>query len=124
MITMKNTSTIPSYTDHVFLESVVTSVGLIAQAVPSQMITIKNCLSETIYCSDYLAHLIGINPKEIIGKVTWLPLYDNHMEIEKIIIAEDKATIENRVPNIVLKINRFVKGLTPYTSVKSPLITT
>lgn len=110
------------YSDKAFLKKAVLCISFLSQAIPNQIISIKNCASEHIFCSEYLAQLIGVDAKEVIGKKVLLPLYDYEIAIEAIIAAEDQAIMTSRLPIIVLKINRFTKGLTPYTSIKSPLI--
>lgn len=108
--------------DQTFLEKIVSSVTFLSEAMPKQMLSIKNIKSEHVFCSDYLAVLMGIKPTQLIGKKVWLPLYDNDANFEEIIAAEDQTIIKSRESKVVLKINKFHAGLLPYTCIKTPLI--
>lgn len=108
--------------DSEFLQSVLLATDTLSRAMPKQMIAVKNLESVHIFCSDYLASLIGIESHQIVGMKTWLPLYHNDEHFEKHIIAEDKKIFESRTPQSLLKINRFTIGITPYLAIKTPII--
>lgn len=108
--------------DQDFLEKVVSSAAFLSEAMPKQMIGIKDINSEHIFCSDYLAALMGIKPTQLAGKKVWLHLYDNDANFEEIIVAEDQTIIKSRESKLALKINKFHTGLLPYTCIKTPLI--
>ena len=108
--------------DNEFLEQAVQAATFLSLASPKQIITVKNADSVHVFCSDYLAKLTGIELDQLLGKKVWLPLYDNDSNLEKTILAEDKEIMSHREGKMLLRINRFVSGLTPYLSLKIPLI--
>ena len=108
--------------DDEFLQQAVAAATFLSLAYPKQMISIKKLDSVQIFCSDHLAKLIGIELNQLLGTKAWQCLYDNDPELEKIILNEDKEIIESREGKMLLKINRFSTGLTPYLGLKIPLI--
>ena len=108
--------------DNEFLEQAVQAATFLSLASPKQIITVKNSDSVHVFCSDYLSKLTGIELDQLLGKKVWLPLYDNDSNLEKTILAEDKEIMSHREGKMLLRINRFVSGLTPYLSLKIPLI--
>ena len=113
-----------TFNDEEFLDAFISSIFFLTQAIPHQMIVIKNLQSEHIFCSEYFADLTGVKSNELIGKKVWLPLYkgSDESEIETILRREDQTIINNRTAETFLKINRFSNGLLPYLSIKSPII--
>ena len=105
-----------------FVKKVISAVEVLVYAVPKQMISIKDTDSNHIYCSPYLLDLMEARNDQVIGTKIWTPLYGDDPSFEKIIIDEDRAIIETKEPKILLKINKFKMGLTPYFCQKSPLI--
>lgn len=104
------------------LTQAVSTATFLSKVMPKQMITVKDCNSVHIFCSEYLATLTGRTLDQLIGQKVWLPLYDDNVYFEKIILEEDQAIINSRESKLLLKINRFTTGLTPYLAMKSPLI--
>lgn len=109
-------------TNDEFLKKAFSAAHFLAETSDTQMLSIKGCDSTHLYCSPYLLKLMGAQEKEIIGKTVWFPLYDNDLDIEKIIREEDLFILNSRKPKMVFKINHFTTGLTPYICNKSPLI--
>src|SRR4051812_9984055 len=105
-------------TDQDFLKQTLLAVTTLSQAMPTQMITVKDLNSVHIFCSDYLAKLTGVSSDQLIGKKVWLSHYDNDTSFEKIIVDEDQAIINIRETKIVFKINKFSTGLIPYLAMK------
>jgi hypothetical protein len=110
------------YSDEAYLELMINMAKLLSQASRKQMIAIKNSQSEHVFCNNHLLALMGVKAEEILGKTILLPLYNNDSAFEPIIHAEDQAIIDSREAKLVFKINHFTTGLTPYISVKTPLI--
>jgi hypothetical protein len=108
--------------DEDYLKELIDSLSFLSEATPRQMLAIKNIHSEMVYCSEYLAELIGASVDSLLGKKTRLSLYNDDPDFENILIREDQTIIEQRIPKIVFKVNNFQKGLLPYISMKSPLI--
>ncbi len=109
-------------TDSEFLTQAMAAARFFATASAQQMIAIKACDSTHLYCSPYLLELMGVSEMDILGKTIWPPLYDYDPDFEQIIIAEDQAIIQSQKPKMLLKINRFTTGLTPYVCSKTPLV--
>ena len=109
-------------TDREFLDQAFVAMRFLSNASAKQMLTIKDCNSAHLYCSSYLLELMGVSELDILGKTIWPPLYDYDPDFEQIIIAEDQAIIQSQKPKMLLKINRFTTGLTPYVCSKTPLI--
>lgn len=109
-------------TDEAFLVKFISSIEFLSNAMPKQMLSVKDKNSIHVFCSDYLAELIGIKSSQIIDKKIWLPLYDNDVNFEEIISEEDQMIFNSRETKTVLKINKFQNGLIPYTCIKTPII--
>ncbi len=107
--------------DEEFLNKLIDSIDLLVSASPQQLVGIKNTSSLMIYYSKKFANFLGIEQKQIIGKRTFLPLYDNP-DIETTILNEDETVINERRQLRVLKINKVGGTLKPYVCIKSPLI--
>lgn len=108
--------------DQDFLKRAIAAAAFLSEAAPKQMIAVRDLNSVIIFCSDYLSTLTGIPLNQLLGKKIWLSLYDNDMDFEKIIVDEDQLIVNSREPKLVLKINRFCQGLTPYLAIKTPII--
>ncbi len=109
-------------TDTEFLKAICSAVVFLAKAMPRQMITIKGADSGHLFCSDYLAELVGVKAEQLMGHKVWPAIYDHNPDIETIIREEDQAVILARKPKVIFKINRFTTGLMPYFACKAPLI--
>lgn len=109
-------------TDPAFLKKVVAAVKFLSEAMPKQLLSVKDMHSTHLFCSDYFIELMGIKASQIIGKKILLSLYDNDPSFEEILIAEDQMIINSRETKAVLKINNFHNELVPYTCIKTPLI--
>ena len=108
--------------DQDFLKRAISAAAFLSEATPKQMIAVRDLNSVIIFCSDYLSTMTGLPLDQLLGKKIWLSLYDNDMDFEKVIVDEDQVIINGREPKLVLKINRFCQGLTPYLAIKTPII--
>lgn len=109
-------------TDLEYLKKLITTMSFLAQSAPKQMLVIKNLQSETVFCSEYLAKLIGENVNSMLGHKTPLSLFNNDADFESILIKEDQKIIEQRLPRVLFKTVKFKNGFSPIISIKSPLI--
>ena len=108
--------------DQDFLEKAILSVAFLCQTMPKQMVTINDIHSVTIFCSDFLATRTGLTMDQLVGKKIGVSLYEGDEIFEKILMAEDQAIINGRVPKALLKVSKFCDGLAPHLAIKTPLI--
>jgi DNA-binding CsgD family transcriptional regulator len=108
--------------DSKFLKRFVSAIDIISEALPKQMIGIKDCHSINIYCSRYfLEEVLAIDASKIIGKLTIENDAGRFSPVDQI-IAEDQGIINRRKPQAFLKLNNFNDGIRPRIIIKSPII--
>lgn len=108
--------------DQEFLKQFISAIDVIAEALPKQMIGIKDINSVNIYCSRYfLEEVLVIDASKIIGKLNIEGDSTRFSPIDQIII-EDQGIMMRRKSQAYLKLNNFNDGIKPRIFIKSPII--
>ena len=105
-----------------FLKSFILQIQNLTHSINDQRICVKNIDSITVFCSKAFTNFLMIDSKDILGKITWLPLYNDDPEIEKLIIKEDQSVIITRESSSIFKVNNINNKLESYLCIKSPII--
>lgn len=108
--------------DQEFLKSFINSVDILANALPKQLIGIKDTNSVHIYCSKYfLNDVLCVDAHTILGKATLLDDPTRLTPYEQM-LEEDQRIINKRTSQAYLKLNNFNDGIKPRIFIKSPII--
>ncbi|HLX53741.1 MAG TPA: hypothetical protein VKR58_07360 [Aquella sp.] len=111
-----------NYDDQKFLKQFIDAIDIISEALPKQMIGIKDVNSIHVYCSRYfLEEVLAIDASKIIGKLFIQCEPERFSPVDEI-IAEDQGIISRRKPQAFLKLNNFNDGIKPRIIIKSPII--
>ena len=89
---------------------------LLDNAIPDQMLGIKDINSINIYCSKAFANALGVLETDVIGK----HFCTNH--ILDIVTNEDQLVFKTRKLHAFLKIYKFHNIIKPLIFIKSPII--
>lgn len=99
-----------------FLAAVITALKLLNDAIPDQMVGIKDVNSVNLYCSEAFIQALRISEADIIGKTFCTgPILD-------IVIKEDQQVLSSCKLHVFLKINKFHGVIKPLIFVKAPII--